>query len=167
MVLKWSHNLLVHTCGRLHGKPRSSTSHSACPHTAVQPSQSTMLSSSSCTPRFVPYLTSHCLAVACMTTMVLHLCGCLPASSAVRILLPRFEECHYAMQLFVFLPEYAALPADQKAALLETGTCPPGGLPGCDDMRLNFAVDWNLLHPAMQIAFEDMNSKHSHVLDTV
>lgn len=68
---------------------------------------------------------------------------------------------------FVFLPEYAALPADQKAALLETGTCPPGGLPGCDDMRLNFAVDWNLLHPAMRIAFEDMNSKHMHVLDTI
>lgn len=71
------------------------------------------------------------------------------------------------LQRFVFLPEYAALPADQKAALLETGTCPPGGLPGCDDMRLNFAVDWNLLHPAMRIAFEDMNSKHMHVLDTI
>ena len=73
----------------------------------------------------------------------------------------------FNLQRFVFLPEYATLPADQKAALLETGMCPPGGLPGCDDMRLNFAVDWNLLHPAMSIAFEDMNSKHMHVLDTI
>lgn len=78
------------------------------------------------------------------------------------------ERCvENVLQKFVFLPEYAALPAEQKAALLERGECPPGGLPGCDDMRLNFAVDWNLLHPAMGIAFEDMNSKHSHVLDTV
>lgn len=73
----------------------------------------------------------------------------------------------YPLQRFVFLPEYAALPAEQKAALLETGSCPPGGLPGCDDMRLNFAVDWNLLHPAMVIAFQDMNSKHVHVLDNI
>ena len=71
----------------------------------------------------------------------------------------------FDLQRFVFSPEYAGLPADQKALLLETGLCPPGGLPGCDDMKLNFAVDWTLLAPAMTIAFGDMSSKHKHILD--
>lgn len=66
---------------------------------------------------------------------------------------------------YVFQPEYGRLSADEKATLLETGICPPGGLPGCDDMVMNFAVDWALLHPALRIAFGDMNEKHRHILD--
>ncbi|DBA66825.1 TPA: hypothetical protein ACH3X2_001961 [Trebouxia sp. C0005] len=66
---------------------------------------------------------------------------------------------------YVFQPEYARLNAEERATLLETGICPPGGLPGCDDMVMNFAVDWNLLHGALRIAFGDMHQKHSHILD--
>lgn len=69
------------------------------------------------------------------------------------------------VQRYVFQPEYGRLSADEKATLLETGICPPGGLPGCDDMVMNFAVDWALLHPALRIAFGDMNEKHRHILD--
>ena len=69
------------------------------------------------------------------------------------------------MQKYVFSPEYARLSTEEKALLLETGTCPTGGLPGCDDMVMNYAVDWNLLHGALVIAFEDLHSRHSHILD--
>jgi hypothetical protein len=69
------------------------------------------------------------------------------------------------VQRYIFQPEYARLNAEERATLLETGICPPGGLPGCDDMVMNFAVDWNLLHGALHIAFGDMHQKHSHILD--
>ncbi len=68
-------------------------------------------------------------------------------------------------QRYIFQPEYERLNAQERATLLETGICPPGGLPGCDDMVMNFAVDWNLLHGALHIAFGDMHQKHSHILD--
>jgi len=61
------------------------------------------------------------------------------------------------LQRYVFQPEYARLNAEERATLLETGICPPGGL--------NFAVDWNLLHGALHIGFGDMHQKHSHILD--
>lgn len=71
------------------------------------------------------------------------------------------------MQRYVFLPEYERLTIEDKENLLEKGICPPGGLPGCYDMVLNFAIDWDLLHPALNIAFTDMTQKHSHVLDGI
>lgn len=32
-------------------------------------------------------------------------------------------------------------------------------------MTLNYAVDWDLLKPALSVAFTDMHQKHSHILD--
>ena len=71
-----------------------------------------------------------------------------------------------SVQRYVFQPEYERLSADDKANLLEKGICPPGGLLGCSDMVLNFGIDWDLLHPALNIAFTDMHQKHSHILDS-
>lgn len=73
------------------------------------------------------------------------------------------------LQRYVFLPEYDRLAAEDKIKLLEQGCCPPAGLPGCSDMVLNFAIDWELLHPALQVAFDDMTQRHvlsRTVLDT-
>lgn len=67
----------------------------------------------------------------------------------------------------VFQPEYASLPDDEKVALLERGLCPGShSLPGCDDMHMNFAVEWNLLQPAMVTAFASLQHVASrHALD--
>ena len=70
------------------------------------------------------------------------------------------------VQRYVFQPEYGLLPADEKRALLEEGICPTSAqLQGCDDLKMNFAIDWNLLHPALSMAFVDMQERHSHILD--
>lgn len=69
------------------------------------------------------------------------------------------------LQRYVFLPEYENLTAEDKANLLEKGICPPAGLPGCYDLVLNFAIDWDLLHPALTVAFTDMHHKSTHILD--
>lgn len=71
------------------------------------------------------------------------------------------------MQKHVFQPEYASLPDDEKVALLERGLCPSSHiLPGCDDMHMNFAVEWNLLQPAMVTAFASLQHAASrHALD--
>ncbi|DBA92084.1 TPA: hypothetical protein ACH3X1_015814 [Trebouxia sp. C0004] len=67
---------------------------------------------------------------------------------------------------YVFQPEYGSLPADEKRALLEEGICPTSTqLQGCDDLKMNFAIDWNLLRPALSMAFLDMQERHSHILD--
>ncbi|KAL0019010.1 hypothetical protein WJX79_009020 [Trebouxia sp. C0005] len=67
----------------------------------------------------------------------------------------------------VFQPEYASLPDDEKVALLERGLCPSShNVPGCDDMHMNFAVEWNLLQPAMVTAFASLQHVASrHALD--
>ena len=71
------------------------------------------------------------------------------------------------LQRYVFQPGYASLSADDKRALLEEGICPDSGqLSECTDLKMNFAIDWKLLQPALLIAFKDMQSKqHTRVLD--
>ncbi|KAA6423379.1 MAG: hypothetical protein FRX49_06831 [Trebouxia sp. A1-2] len=67
---------------------------------------------------------------------------------------------------YVFQPQYGLLPADEKRALLEEGICPSSSqLQGCEDLKMNFAIDWNLLRPALSMAFLDMQERHSHILD--
>ena len=67
------------------------------------------------------------------------------------------------------MAQYASLFPDDKIALLENGVCPPGGLAGslpeCDPLEFNFAVDWELLRPALGIAFNSMHHKETHILD--
>ena len=70
------------------------------------------------------------------------------------------------LQRYIFQPEYVSLPADEKLALLEEGICPGSTqLQDCSDLKMNFAIDWNLLRPALKMAFLDMQEKHSHILD--
>ena len=73
----------------------------------------------------------------------------------------------WVLQRYVFQPGYASLPADEKRALLEEGICPASGrLSECTDLKMNFAIDWKLLHPALLIAFKDLqNKQHTRVLD--
>ena len=71
------------------------------------------------------------------------------------------------LQQYVFQPEYSSLPDAEKVALLERGQCPSTHvLPGCDDMVMNFAMDWNLLQPAMTTAFASLQRTFTmHALD--
>lgn len=63
-------------------------------------------------------------------------------------------------------PEYAELSSSEKLALLEAGTCPTSTrLPGCDEMKLNFVVDWKLLQDAVQVAVINLHQQHSIMLD--
>ena len=58
------------------------------------------------------------------------------------------------LQKFIDSPNYAALVAEEKAALLERGVCPPAGLTGCDTLLfMNYAADWDLLKPALEVVF--------------
>ena len=68
------------------------------------------------------------------------------------------QEC-VDMQMYIFQPEYASLSVEEKAALLEQGICPASvALPGCDVMRLNFAMDWQLLKPVLVGALNDIQT---------
>ena len=72
------------------------------------------------------------------------------------------------VQRYIFQPGYSSLSAEERQALLEQGRCPTTvRLQGCDDLHMNFAIDWNLLRPALQLAFDDMQAKHVRVLDGV
>ncbi|DBA83598.1 hypothetical protein WJX77_006813 [Trebouxia sp. C0004] len=62
-------------------------------------------------------------------------------------------------------PEYKDLNSTEKLALLEHGVCPQTPLPGCHEMTLNFVVDWPLLEEAVKVAFANLRSRHSTVLD--
>lgn len=65
------------------------------------------------------------------------------------------------MQKFIDTPNYAALGAEDKAALLEQGICPSFGLSGCDELLfMNFAADWILLKPALEAAFTYASPEH-------
>ena len=71
-----------------------------------------------------------------------------------------------ALQRYIFQSEYEALPSEEKRALLEEGLCPGSAvLQDCNDLKMNFAIDWNLLRPALDIAFHNVQSNHSEVLD--
>lgn len=70
------------------------------------------------------------------------------------------------LQKLINQPEYAELSSTEKLALLEAGTCPTSiHLPGCDEMKLNFVVDWKLLQDALQVAVTNLNQQHSIMLD--
>lgn len=74
--------------------------------------------------------------------------------------------CSCPVQRYIFQPQYGSLPAEEKRALLEEGFCPASAqLQDCNDLKMNFAIDWNLLQPALKMAFLDMQEKHSHILD--
>ena len=64
-------------------------------------------------------------------------------------------------------PEYKLLTFTEKLNLLEQGICPnrPVKLLGCNEMMLNFSVDWLVLEDAMKVAFENLHHRHSAVLD--
>lgn len=65
------------------------------------------------------------------------------------------------LQKFIHTPNYAALGAEDKAALLEKGICPSFGLSGCDELLfMNFAADWNMLRPALEAAFTYTSPEH-------
>ena len=64
--------------------------------------------------------------------------------------------------MFMFQPDYASLPAQERQALLEGGVCPASAqLQGCDDMKMNFAVDWDLLKPALSEALKNLQDQKS------
>lgn len=69
------------------------------------------------------------------------------------------------LQKLINQPEYKELNSTEKLALLEHGVCPQTPLPGCHEMALNFVVDWQLLEEAMKVAFANLRSRHSIVLD--
>lgn len=69
------------------------------------------------------------------------------------------------LQKLINQPEYKKLNSTEKLALLEHGVCPQTPLPGCHEMSLNFVVDWQLLEEAMKVAFANLRSRHSTVLD--
>lgn len=67
----------------------------------------------------------------------------------------------------MFQPEYDLLSPEEKRALLEEGFCPgSAALQDCKDIKMNFAIDWNLLRPALNIAFNGTHQQHSHILDS-
>lgn len=67
----------------------------------------------------------------------------------------------HVLQKFIDTPNYAALGAEDKAALLERGVCPSYGLKGCDELLfMNFAADWDLLKPALEVAFSYNSAEH-------
>lgn len=75
-------------------------------------------------------------------------------------MLPLTAHCAY-LQKFIDTPNYAALGAEDKAALLEQGICPSFGLSGCDELLfMNFAADWDLLKPALEAAFTYTSPEH-------
>ena len=69
------------------------------------------------------------------------------------------------LQKLINQPEYKELNSTEKLALLEHGVCPQTHLPGCHEMALNFVVDWQLLEEAMKVAFANLRSRNSTVLD--
>ena len=70
------------------------------------------------------------------------------------------------MQKYVFQPEYMVLPPEEKRALLEEGFCPGSAvLQDCKDINMNFAIDWKLLRPALNIALNGTHQQYSHILD--
>ena len=71
----------------------------------------------------------------------------------------------WVLQKYVFQPEFQALAPEEKVALLERGICPPRAKLECLEMKDNFAVDWDVLEKAMQQAFLDLHTRHSHILD--
>ena len=73
--------------------------------------------------------------------------------------------CH--VQIYIYQSEYIALTSEEKLALLERGVCPRGPLHGCTDMVMNYAVDWALLEPAVQLAMSQMHRYQYgiHILD--
>ena len=67
----------------------------------------------------------------------------------------------------MFQPEYGPLPPEEKRALLEEGVCPGSAvLQDCKDIKMNFAIDWNLLRPALNIALNGTLPQYRHVLDS-
>ena len=73
-----------------------------------------------------------------------------------------------ALQKYIFQPEYGALPPEEKRALLEEGFCPGSvALQDCSDLKMNFAMDWNLLRPALETAFYNMTQQRIRILDGV
>lgn len=76
-----------------------------------------------------------------------------------RFLFPQKEK-------YVFQPGFADLAPEAKTDLLEKGICPENAaLQDCNDMKMNFAIDWNELKPALLMAVQDMQPQHTHVLD--
>ena len=73
----------------------------------------------------------------------------------------------WVLQMLINQPEYKMLTFTEKLNLLEEGICPNRTvkLAGCNEMMLNFAVDWPLLEDAMKVAFENLHHRHSIVLD--
>lgn len=71
------------------------------------------------------------------------------------------------LQKYVFQPEYGPLPPEEKRALLEEGLCPRSAvLQDCREIKMNFALDWNLLRPALHIALNGTRQQHTHILDS-
>ena len=65
------------------------------------------------------------------------------------------------MQKLIYTSNYTALGAEDKAALLEQGICPSYGLRGCDELLfMNFAADWDLLKPALEVVFTYTLDEH-------
>ena len=71
------------------------------------------------------------------------------------------------LQRYIFQRKYRNLTMVDRLALLEKGVCPDAPLHGCSDMRMNFALDWALLRPALRLAMLCMQHKtHAmHILD--
>ena len=70
------------------------------------------------------------------------------------------------MQRYIFQPGFTDLSAEAKTDLLEKGICPGNNvLQDCNDMKMNFAIDWSELKDALLIAVMDMQPQHRHVLD--
>lgn len=71
------------------------------------------------------------------------------------------------LQRYIYQSEYRALADEQKLELLEKGLCPNASLHGCSDMVMNYAVDWGLLEPAIQLAMTNMHHQQYgiHILD--
>lgn len=65
------------------------------------------------------------------------------------------HHCIVCLQNYIFQREYARLSAEAKLDLLETGICPiAANLQDCNDMKMNYAIDWNLLKPALTQAVD-------------
>lgn len=70
------------------------------------------------------------------------------------------------MQKYVFQPGFADLADEAKIDLLEKGICPSNdAIQDCNDMKMNFAIDWEELKVALLTAVRDMKPQHTHELD--
>ena len=73
----------------------------------------------------------------------------------------------FVVQRYIFQEGYRSLTMQDRLALLEKGVCPDAPLHECSDMRMNFALDWALLRPAIRLATLHLqyNTPGIHIVD--